>query len=85
MDEDVKDEQEEEAVSSPAPAKKRKLTKAQEKKKVKGKDDDEEDDPYTSLSKSMWANSNPRPPAGSFENCARCGKQFTVVCGHSTG
>lgn len=60
--------------------------KAQEKKKAKGKgkkgsDDEyeEEDDPYTSLSKSMWTTSS-KPPVGDFETCAKCEKQFTVVC-----
>ena len=83
--------EQEELIQSPAPAKKRKLTKAAEaklkaaeKKKMKGKgkagsdDEDEAEDPYTSLSRSMWTGSS-KPPVGSFENCARCEKQFTVV------
>ncbi|EFI28499.1 DNA dependent ATPase [Coprinopsis cinerea okayama7 len=63
--------------------------KAEEKKKMKGKKgkggdddddyDDEDDDPYTSLSKAMWTNSGSKPAPGSFENCARCKKQFTVT------
>jgi DNA repair protein RAD7 len=72
------------------PAKKRKLTKAAEaklkakekkKKGKKGSDDeyDEDDDAYTALSKSMWTNGASKPPVGSFDNCAVCGKQFTVV------
>ena len=70
-----------------APAKKRRRTKASEQKaKGKGKkkkdddDDDSEEDTYTALSRSMrTGQSSPRPPIGSFENCATCGKQFTVV------
>lgn len=27
----------------------------------------------------MWKGDLPKPPVGSFENCARCQKQFTVV------
>lgn len=27
----------------------------------------------------MGGNGDPKPPVGSFENCARCEKQFTVV------
>ena len=41
--------------------------------------DDEDEDPYSALSK-MWKNDLPKPPVGGFENCARCEKQFTVVC-----
>lgn len=79
---DIDDENEEE----PIPAKKRKLTKAAEaklkakEKKKKGSDDDEDEDAYTALSKSLWSNGTSRPPVGSFENCAVCEKQFTVVC-----
>jgi len=75
------------------PSKKRKLTKAaeaklkaKERKKAgkKGSDDDYNDDgdedAYTALSKSLWTNGASKPPIGSFENCAVCGKQFTVVC-----
>jgi DNA repair protein RAD7 len=87
-DSDHLDESEEER---PAP-KKRKLTKAaeaklkaKEKAKKKNKDDegdyddddDEEEDMYTALSKSMYKST--RPPIGSFEDCAKCGKQFTVA------
>lgn len=70
-----------------APAKKRRRTKTSEEK-VKGKenkkkddeDDDSEEDAYTALSRSMrTGRSTPRPPVGSFENCAKCEKQFTVV------
>ncbi|KAF9481314.1 RNI-like protein [Pholiota conissans] len=75
----------------PTPAKKRKLTKAaeaklkaKEKKKrgKKGSDDEEyneDDDAYTALSKSMWTNGASKPPVGSFDKCAVCGKQFTVT------
>ena len=73
-----------------SPAKKRKLTKAaeaklkaKEKKKLVKKDDgdeDEDEDVYTKPSKSLWATSaGPKPPVGSFEKCAICEKQFTVV------
>ena len=80
---DVDEEEEMEASS----AKKRKLSKAAEaklkakEKKKKGKDDDDydEDDAYTALSRSLRNNSASRPPIGSFENCAVCKKQFTVV------
>ena len=85
---DPEGEEEEEA-----PAKKRKLTKAAEakqkanaKKKKKGSDDEnynDEDDAYTALSKSLWTNkgsSSSKPPVGSFEECAVCEKQLTVVC-----
>lgn len=83
------DKEEEE---KPAPAKKRKLTKAAEaklkakEKKKRGKkdddddyDDDDDEDTYTALSRNMMKNAASKPPIGSFENCAVCGKQFTVV------
>ncbi|KAI0933361.1 hypothetical protein AcV5_005524 [Taiwanofungus camphoratus] len=88
-DSDNLDEPDEE---EPLP-KKRKLTKAAEvklkaKEKAKAKrakkkqdDDDYEDedeDAYTALSK-MWKDDLPKPPVGSFEECARCDKQFTVT------
>jgi hypothetical protein len=79
-----------EAEKAPA-KKKRKLTKAQEAKlkaeaKAKAKknkelDESEEEkevDTYTAPSKSKWTDAK-KPPAGSIENCAKCGKQFTVV------
>lgn len=85
---DVDEEEEKEASS----AKKRKLSKAAEaklkakEKKKKGKKDDEndyeEEDAYTALSRSLWTNSASRPAIGSFENCAVCEKQFTVVRFH---
>ncbi|CAL1703119.1 unnamed protein product [Somion occarium] len=71
--------------------KKRKMTKtAEAKEKAKAKanakkkkgddedfeDSDEDEDAYTALSK-MWKD-NSKPPVGSFENCARCNKQFTT-------
>lgn len=78
------DEEDEEKTVSP---KKRKLTKAaeaklkaKEKKKKTGSDDDEDEDAYTALSRSLWSNGTSKPPVGSFENCAVCEKQFTVVC-----
>ena len=82
MDVDGEDEDEEER---PVPAKKRKLTKAAEaklkaKEKKKKGSDDEDEDAYTALSKSLWSTGTSKPPVGSFENCAVCKKQFTVVC-----
>ena len=80
MDVDGEDEE------RPVPAKKRKLTKAAEaklkakEKKKKGSDDDEDEDAYTALSKSLWSTGTSKPPVGSFEKCAECKKQFTVVC-----
>ena len=80
------DDEERENLSS----KKHKLTKAAqaklkakeaEKAGKKGSDDESGDeDAYTALSKSLWTNGASKPPVGSFENCAACGKQFTVVC-----
>lgn len=47
-------------------------------------EDSSEDDEYTALSRAMERNrtraSAPKAPIGSFENCAKCEKQFTVVC-----
>ncbi|KAI0782091.1 RNI-like protein [Abortiporus biennis] len=82
-----------ESDEEPAP-KKRKLSKAaeaklkaKEKAKAKAKakkdgddddyEDDEDEDAYTALSK-MWKD-NTKPPVGSFCNCAKCKKQFTVT------
>lgn len=82
-----------EPEEAPVKTRKRKLTKAAEaklkakekekaKKKAKKNDDDdyedEDEDPYSALSK-MWKDDLPKPPVGSFENCVRCQKQFTVV------
>ncbi|KAL5533408.1 RAD7 [Sanghuangporus sanghuang] len=68
--------------------------KAKEKAKVKknkkkaGSDDesgDSEDDEYSALSRGAARNRaraslpGAQPPIGSFENCAKCGKQFTVT------
>lgn len=56
------------------------------KKKKKGDDDnysDSEEDEYTALSKNgftLTGKSHVLPPVGNFEDCATCGKQFTVVC-----
>ena len=78
-----------------APAKKkRKMTKAAQAKekakeaaKKKGKkgadNDDYEDgegsDSYHAISRALHANNRAKPPVGSFEDCAKCAKQFTVV------
>lgn len=67
--------------------KKRKLTKAAEaklkanakakKKQEDGDYQDSDEDAYTALSK-MWKDDT-KPANGSFCDCAKCGKQFTVV------
>ncbi|KAG1805785.1 uncharacterized protein BJ212DRAFT_1390239 [Suillus subaureus] len=75
-----------------SPVKKRKSTKgratpaAKAKAKKKAKDDGEcegsSEDEYRAMSKNLWSaggNGSPKPPAGSFETCARCEKQFTVT------
>ncbi|KZT18911.1 RNI-like protein [Neolentinus lepideus HHB14362 ss-1] len=55
------------------------------KKKAKEDDDasyDEEEDAYTAISKQLWrgnGSTSAKPPVGSFENCAKCEKQFTVT------
>ncbi|EIN07847.1 RNI-like protein [Punctularia strigosozonata HHB-11173 SS5] len=49
-------------------------------KKGKGSDDDyedDDDDAYNGLS--LWSTNASKPPVGSFENCAKCEKQFTVT------
>ena len=70
-------------LSKAAEAKLKAKEKAKAKKKAKKGDDDDdyedsEDDPYNALSK-MWKNDLPKPPVGSFEKCAKCRTQFTVV------
>ncbi|KAJ7497783.1 RNI-like protein [Mycena latifolia] len=69
-----------------SPPKKKKLTKAAEaklkakakkKKKDEDEDHDEDEDAYTALSKGAF--STPKPPVGSFADCAKCEKQFTVT------
>jgi DNA repair protein RAD7 len=75
-----------------SPSKKRKSTKgrataaakAKAKKKAKETGDYEgsSEDEYKAVSTNLWSmggNGGPKPPIGSFENCARCEKQFTVV------
>ena len=69
--------------SKAAEAKQKEKEKAKAKKKAKKGDDDDDyedsdQDPYSALSK-MWKGDIPKPPVGSFEDCARCKKQFTVV------
>lgn len=76
-------------VEEASPAKKRKgrstaAAKAKAKKKAKEDGDYEgsSEDEYTAISKSMrtmGGNGDSKPPVGSFEKCARCEKQFTVV------
>ncbi|KAG2363065.1 RNI-like protein [Suillus spraguei] len=74
-----------------SPVKKRKSTKgrataaAKVKAKKKAKDDGDyegtSEDEYRAISKNLWSvgGNGPKPPAGSFETCARCEKQFTVT------
>lgn len=70
-----------------SPVKKRKgkstaAAKAKAKKKAKEDGDYEgsSGDEYTAISKNLRSvGSDPKPPVGSFEECARCEKQFTVV------
>ncbi|OAX34998.1 RNI-like protein [Rhizopogon vinicolor AM-OR11-026] len=75
-----------------SPAKKRKGTKgrataaakAKAKKKAKENEDYEgsSEDEYRAVSKNIWSmggNGGTKPPVGSFENCAKCEKQFTVT------
>jgi DNA repair protein RAD7 len=91
---DSEGEKEQGQPENQAAGKKRKLTKAaeaklkaKEKKKrgIKDSDDDmdEDDDAYTAPSRIMRdgavAGTGPRPAPGSFENCAKCEKRFTVV------
>ena len=75
------------AAEAKIKAKEKEKAKAKAKGKKKAKDDDgdyedsEDEDAYTALSK-MWKDSA-KPPVGSFEECARCKKQFTVVSSDS--
>lgn len=68
-----------------AEAKQKAKAKAAAAKKGSKDDDyedseDEDDDVYTALSRNMVANAAASPPKpGSFEDCARCEIQFTVV------
>ncbi|KAI0713902.1 RNI-like protein [Earliella scabrosa] len=69
--------------SKAAEAKQKEKEKAKAKKKAKKGDDDDDyedsdQDPYSALSK-MWKGDLPKPPVGSFEDCVRCKKQFTVT------
>lgn len=74
-----------EPEEAPKP-KKRKLTKAAEAKlkakakakKEKDEEDDDDEDVYTALVKDSYKPT--RPPIGSFESCAKCKQEFTVVC-----
>jgi hypothetical protein len=75
-----------EPEEAPKP-KKRKLTKAAEaklkakakaKKAMDDEDEDDYEDAYTALVKDSYKST--RPPIGSFEDCAKCKQQLTVVC-----
>lgn len=74
--------------SKAAEAKLKARQKANQKKKSKNNgdedDDDSEDELYNALSKMRGSENTPKPPIGSFDNCARCEKQFTVVCAMSS-
>lgn len=72
------------AAEAKAKAAAKKKAKGKKGKGKKGSDDDyeedSEDDAYTKISKSLWNGAgSSKPPNGSFEKCAECGKQFTVV------
>lgn len=57
-------------------------SKAKKKAKEDGEYEGSSENEYTAVSKSLWTmggNGNSKPPVGSFEKCARCEKQFTVV------
>jgi len=51
--------------------------KAKAEKDEDDDDDDDYEDAYTALVKDSYKST--RPPVGSFENCASCKQQFTVV------
>lgn len=84
---DQLDELEEQSPAKKARVGKGKVTAAAKAKaKKKAKDDGDyqssSDDEYTALSRNMratGASRSPKPPVGSFENCAKCTKQFTVT------
>ena len=73
-----------------AASKKKEAEKAKAKAKAKAKkgdnDDynastDEDEEAYNAPSKSFFrTGAAAKPPNGSFEKCARCTQQFTVVC-----
>ncbi len=69
--------------ASRATLEKQKMAAKKRAKNRKDDDDDYEDDEdeYTALSKSLSTrkSSNAKPSIGSFEKCAKCSKQFTVV------
>ncbi len=94
LDESEGEKEQEQPEDKPT-GRKRKLTKAaeaklkaKEKKKrgIKDSDEDmdEDDDAYTAPSRIVRdgavAGTGPRPNPGSFENCVKCEKRFTVVC-----
>lgn len=56
---------------------KAKAKKTKEEEDDDDDDDDDYEDAYTALVKDSYKST--RPPVGSFENCAKCKKQFTVV------
>ncbi|KIK26740.1 hypothetical protein PISMIDRAFT_675667 [Pisolithus microcarpus 441] len=84
---DQLDEPEERSPIKRTRTSKRKATaaakaKARKKAKQDGCYQSSSEDEYTALSRgmrTMGATSNSKPPVGSFENCAKCEKQFTVT------
>lgn len=57
-------------------------SKAKKKAKEDGEYEGSSEDEYTAVSRNLWSmgsSGDPKPPVGSFEECARCEKQFTVV------
>lgn len=50
------------------------------RKKLEDEEDDEDDDPYKAKSKGMMSEAVGKvAPIGTFQNCAQCGKKFTVT------
>ena len=76
-------------LSKKEEGKQKEKQKGRKKGKAKKDDDsdyEDSDDEYTALSKGAVFNKTTRgsapsaqPPIGSFENCKKCGKPFTVV------
>ena len=78
------------AVEAPKTKKAKAAAKRKAKRAAKGSDDDDDyedsdDDEYTAPARGLLSPSkkivdpNVRPPNGSFEECAECQKDFTVV------
>jgi DNA repair protein RAD7 len=81
-EEDESPKKKRKTTSAAAQAKAKEAAKKKAKKGKKGGDDNYSDsgsDSYNALSKALWTNNKTKPPVGSFEDCAKCAKQFTVV------